>query len=156
MAINSRLQDLLETSHAKYNHSVHRPADTARDVAAAEHIPPHEVAKTIVFVGNEGFGMAVVPADCRVDLQELRIRLGLSHLRLATEAELSSLFPDAEIGAMPPFGNLYSMPVYVDSRLAAEPTIAFNGGTHRDVIHMKFRDFERLARPVIMSFSMVH
>lgn len=156
MAISSKLQGILDSSQAKYSHSVHRPADTARDVAVAEHIPPHEMAKTIVFSGNEGFGMAVVPGDCQVDLQELRIRLGLSHLRLATEAELSNLFPDAEIGAMPPFGNLYSMPVYVDSRLAAEPMIAFNGGTHRDVIHMRFRDFERLVSPVIIPFSRVH
>jgi len=156
MAITHRLQEYLDQHGARYDHTVHRPAETARQVAEAEHVPPHSVAKAIVFLGDEGYGMAVVPADSLVNLQELRSLLGLQHLRLATEAELATLFPDAELGAMPPFGNLYGLPVYVDSSLAGEETIAFNAGTHRDVVHMKFRDFESLVKPTILSFSRVH
>jgi Ala-tRNA(Pro) deacylase len=156
MAITHRLQEYLDARDAMYSHSVHRPVATASEVAAVEHIPSREVAKTIVYCGNEGFGMAVVPGDCHVDLEELRIRLGLAHLRLATEKELTQLFPDIEIGAMPPFGNLYHMPVYVDSRVAGESMIAFNAGTHRDMIHMRFPDFKRLVKPSILPFSRVN
>jgi len=88
-----------------------------------------------------------------VDLEQLRQDLGLSRLRLATEAELGELFPTCELGAMPPFGNLFSLPVYVDSRLAGEDTITFNAGTHRDVVHMHYRDFARLANPTVISFA---
>jgi Ala-tRNA(Pro) deacylase len=134
-------------------HHVHAPAYTARELARAEHVGPDRVAKTIVFHSNKGYGMAVLPADSYVDLSELRFVLGLDYLRLATESELRQLFPDNEVGAMPPFGNLYGMPVYVDANLAEEDIIAFNAGTHRDVIYMRFDDFRRLVRPTITFFS---
>ena len=97
--------------------------------------------------------MAVLTADSVVDIEQLRQDLGLARLRLATEAELSDLFPACELGAMPPFGNLFGLPVYVDDRLAGQETITFNAGTHRDVIHMRFRDFDRLANPAIVTFA---
>jgi Ala-tRNA(Pro) deacylase len=153
MPILQKLQEFLEQSQVGYTHTVHPTAYTAREVASAEHLPAREVAKTVVFLGENGYGMAVLPADSVVDLEQLRLDLGLSRLRLATEAELGELFPDCELGAMPPFGNLFGLPVYVDNRLAAEETIAFNAGTHRDVVHMRFRDFERLVNPAVVPFA---
>lgn len=156
MAIPDKLQHFLEDNHALYEHTVHPQAYTARDVARAEHVPAHEIAKSIVFHTEQGYGLAVLPADCDVDLQELRAGLGVSHLRLAAEHEIATLFPDTELGAMPPFGNLYGLPVYADAGLLGMESIAFNGGTHRDSVHMKTADFRRLARPVVLSFSRVH
>jgi Ala-tRNA(Pro) deacylase len=153
MPILTKLREFLDQNQVDYTHTVHPLAYTAREVASAEHVPAREMAKTVIFLSEQGYGMAVLPADSVVDLEQLRLDLGLSRLRLATEAELSELFPTCELGAMPPFGNLFSLPVYADSRLAGEDTITFNGGTHRDVIHMHFRDFARLVNPSIISFA---
>jgi Ala-tRNA(Pro) deacylase len=111
------------------------------------------IAKTVVLLADGAFLVAVLSADAVVDLQELRHTLGVTHLRLSTEREIADLFPDCELGAMPPFGNLYGLPVYVEASLAQQPEIAFNAGTHRDVVHMKFADFRRLVDPMIMSFG---
>ncbi len=153
MAMLRKLQEFLDQNGVQYTHTVHPTAYTAREVAAVEHIPPQEVAKTVVFLSENGYGMAVLCADCVVDLEQLRRDLGLTRLRLATEAELGELFPDCELGAMPPLGNLFGLPVYVDSQLAAEEMIAFNAGTHRDLVHMRFRAFERLVKPEIIPFA---
>ena len=153
MAMLKKLQDFLEQNGVQYRHTVHPTAYTAREVAAAEHIPAREVAKTVVFLSENGYGMAVLCADCVVDLEQLRVDLGMSRLRLATEAELGELFPDCELGAMPPVGNIFGLPVYVDTQLAREEMIAFNAGTHRDVIYMRFADFERLVKPQILPFA---
>ena len=149
MPLLERLHDFLQAKQAVYTHSVHRTAYTAREVARAEHLPPAEVAKTVVIHGEIGYAMLVVPGNQLVDFQEVRVELGLQQMRMATEHELSSLFPDCELGAMPPVGQLYMMPVYLDAALAEERTIAFNGGTHRDVIHMLTTEFQRIVRPVI-------
>lgn len=153
MPILTKLREFLDQNQVDYTHTVHPLAYTAREVASAEHVPAREMAKTVIFLSEQGFGMAVLPADSVVDLEELRQDLGLSRLRLATEAELGELFPTCELGAMPPFGNLFGLPVYADGRLAAEDTITFNAGTHRDVIHMHFRDFQRLVNPSTISFA---
>ena len=153
MPILSKLKDFLDSNQIQYTHTTHPLAYTAREVAQAEHIAVREVAKTVIFLNEQGYGMAVLPADSIVDLEELRNDLGLTRLRLATEAELGELFPSCELGAMPPFGNLWGLPVYVDGRLASEDMIAFNAGTHRDVIHMHYRDFERLVQPAVVPFA---
>jgi Ala-tRNA(Pro) deacylase len=153
MPILTKLREFLDQNQIEYTHTVHPLAFTAREVASAEHAPAREVAKSVVFLSEQGYGMAVLPADTVVDLEQLRLDLGLSRLRLATEAELAELFPSCELGAMPPFGNLFGLPVYADSRLAGEELILFNAGTHRDVIHMKFRDFEQLVNPAIVPFA---
>ncbi len=153
MPILTKLKEFLDQNGVEYTHTVHPLAYTAREVASAEHVPAHEVAKTVIFLCEQGYGMAVLTADTVVDLEQLRLDLGLSRLRLATEAELGELFPACELGAMPPFGNLFGLPVYVDSRMSAEDKITFNAGSHRDVIHMHFRDFERLVNPAIVPFS---
>lgn len=153
MPILTRLREFLDQNGVEYTHTIHPLAYTAREVASAEHVPAREVAKAVVFLSEQGYGMGVLPGDSVVDLEQLRLDLGLSRLRLATEAELKELFPVCELGAMPPFGNLFGLPVYVDSRLAGEDMITFNAGTHRDVIHMHFRDFERLVNPSVVPFS---
>jgi Ala-tRNA(Pro) deacylase len=153
MTILDRLLEFLNQSQVGYSHHIHPTVFTAREVAAIEHLPAHEFAKTVVFHGDIGFGMAVLPADTKLDLQELRVLLGFNRLRLATEAELAAAFPECELGAMPPFGNLYDLPVYVDARFTGETIIAFNAGTHRDVILLKFQDFERLVNPSIVRLA---
>jgi Ala-tRNA(Pro) deacylase len=153
MAILQRLHDTLETSRVPYTHHVHPTAYTAKEVANLEHLPQHRFAKAVVFAGDEGFSMTALPADYVVDLQELRVALGLRRARLATERELGELFPDCELGAMPPIGMLYKMETYVESSLTSEEWIAFNGGTHRDVIHMRWDDFKRLANPIVIHFA---
>ena len=153
MAILGKLEDYLEQSHVRYTHTIHPVAFTAQEVAEVENVPAHKVAKTVVFRDEDGFGIAVLPADRDVDLQELRFSLGVGHMLLATENELLKLFPDCELGAMPPFGNLYRLPVFVDDSLLEEDVIAMNAGTHRDVIHMSFEDYSRLVEPIVISFS---
>jgi Ala-tRNA(Pro) deacylase len=153
MALLEQLLDFLAQSQVAYTHHSHPTAFTAREVASLEHLPPHNFAKTVVFHGDSGYAMAVVTADRKLDLQELRALLGLNRVRLATEAELAGLFCDCELGAMPPFGNLCGLRVYVDARLATEETIGFNAGTHRDVILMKFRDYERIVGPSIVHMA---
>lgn len=153
MAMLQRLLQYLDENQVEYTHHTHPTAYTAREVASVEHIPAHRIAKVVVYFTENGYGMAVLPGDSMLDLQSLRTALGVSRLRLATESELADLFPDCELGAMPPFGNLFDLPVFVDGSLTTEETIAFNAGTHRDVVHMKYRDFERLVRPKVMNLS---
>ena len=153
MALLVRLQELLDRSGVAYTHTVHPLAYTAREVAAAEHLPAQEVAKVVVFLAENGYCMVVLPANKVVDFQELRALLGFSHARLATETELAELFPDCELGAMPPFGNLYHMPLYLDSGLLADESIAFNAGTHRDVVHLRLDDYRRIASPEVVKLA---
>ncbi len=153
MPMLEKLVAFLDQNQVKYTRHSHPTAYTAREVAAMEHVPAHKIAKTVVFFSENGYGMAVLPGDSMLDLQGLRALLGVSRLRLAAESELNGLFPDCELGAMAPFGNIWGVPVFVDGGLAAEETIAFNAGTHRDVIHMRFDDYQRLVKPSIVSVS---
>ena len=153
MPLLEKLRVFLEENHAEFTHTVHSLAYTAREVASAEHLPPREVAKVVVVHGDEGYHMLVLPANKLVDFQELRLALGLTHARMVPETELNRLFPDCELGAMPATGNIYGMPVYLDSGLVAEDFITFNAGTHRDVVHMHTSEFRRLVRPTIVSLA---
>src|SRR5262245_60853582 len=130
MPLFERLRNFLDSEHAEYTLTVHAKAFTAREVALAEHLPPREVAKTVVLFGDGDYHMVVIPANKLVDFQELRPALGFAQARLATEDEIGRVFPDCELGAMPPFGSLYGLSVYLDNSLAGEPLIAFNAGTH--------------------------
>ena len=153
MPLSERLRSFLDSHHAEFTLSTHPKAFTAREVAAAEHLPAQEVAKTVVIFGDGGYHMIVLPASKLVDLHEVRPVLGLAQARLATEGELGTLFPDCELGAMPPLGPIYGFPVYLDTTLAGQNTIAFNAGTHRDVIHMKTAEYRRLASPHVVSLA---
>ena len=151
-----RCLDMLERYRIPHVHTSHANAYRAREVAEAEHLPPCMLAKTVIVHGPNGYAMAVLPADCKVDLEELAATLNLQHLRLATEEEVRERFPDSEVGAVPPFGSLFGLPVYMDVRLAREAYIFFNAGTHRDAIHISFADYVRLADPVTIRFAHPH
>lgn len=140
--------EYLNRMHVRFSHSIHPRARTARETASAERVLPHEFAKTVVFFGETGFGIAVVPADQFVDLVKVSRLLDVPSARLATEAELMRLFPDCEVGAMPPFGDACPMPVIVDPAIVGD-FIAFTIGTHRDVVRISFADFQRLAAPKV-------
>lgn len=155
MPLLDKLREFLQTHQAAYTHSIHPTAFTAREVATAEHLPLREVAKTVVVHNENGFALLVIPANKLVDFQEVRLELGFQQLRMATEFELGKLFPDCELGAMPPVGALYDLPVYLDAGMAEERLIAFNAGTHRDVIHMLTSEYRRLVRPTVAALTRV-
>lgn len=153
MSIARRVKTYLDEEGVSYEHSEHPPAFTAQEVAAAEHVPGKELAKTVMLTDGEAFVMAVLPATRRVEMNELREVAGNPELRLAEEEEFAGLFPNIEIGAMAPFGNLYDVPVFVDQTLREDESITFNAGTHTDTIRMAYADFERLVDPVVAEFS---
>lgn len=153
MPLLERLREFFQANQAAYSHSVHPTAFTAREVATAEHLPTREVAKTVVVHSDIGYAMLVIPATKLVDFQEVRHELGFKQIRMATEYELEKIFPDCELGAMPPIGRLYGLPVYLDAGIADERLIAFNAGTHRDLIHMLTSEYRRLVRPVIVPLT---
>lgn len=145
-----RLTDFLDSNKIKYVIIHHSPAFTAREVAVSAHIPKKEVAKTVVLKVDGKPMMVVLPASHMVDFSLLRHGLNAQSVVLATEQEFSSLFPDCEIGAMPPFGNLFNINVLVADALTEDEEIAFNGGTHRELIRMTYKDFERLVQPTVL------
>ena len=155
MNVLQRCQKYLREHRINYSHSIHPPAYTARETASAEQMPAHSMAKTVVYQGDNGPGMLVLPADSVVSFGEVLRLLGLTEVRLATEEELTRLFPGSEVGAMPPFGNLFDMPVLLDEQLAEAEFMAFNAGTHRDVIHMKVSDFHELVNPLVAAFAVM-
>jgi Ala-tRNA(Pro) deacylase len=143
----------LRKNRILFSHSIHPPAFTARGVAAAEGVPAHDIAKVVVYFGDNDYGMVVLPADSMVDFAEVGRLMGLSYVRLAAETELLEMFPECELGAMPPFGDMFDVPVLVDESIETGGYIAFSAGTHRDVIHMKFADFRALVNPLIARFA---
>jgi len=154
MTTLKRTLDYLDKKRIPYVHTTHPHAHTAREVAIVEHIPPDKVAKTVVFHSELGYGMAVVRADEFVDFEELRSLLGVPMVRLVSEEELAELFPGSELGAMPPLGNLFGLPVFVDTGLLGPKVIGFNAGTHRDLIRMSVSDFLMIAEPGIGEFTL--
>ena len=147
------IHEFLRDAHVPYTVVPHRPAFTALEEAAVTHVPARDWAKVVVcFVDDEPVE-AVVPAPSIVDLDRLRELAGGTTVRLADEEELRGLFPDCEVGAMPPFGPLYGQTVYVDALLALEPQIVFNAGTHRDAIAMRWTDFVKMVNPIVGKFA---
>ena len=148
-----KLKAFLDSNKVKYVSLIHSPAYTAQEVAASTHITGKELAKTIIIKIDDEFAMAVLPSNRKVVIQDLRDITGAEHITFATEDEFKKLFPDCEVGAMPPFGNLYGLDVFVAPSLEQNEEIAFNAGTHTEVIRMAYRDFERLVHPKVMSFT---
>jgi len=147
------IHEFLREAHVPYVAVPHRLAFTAREEAAAAHVPGREWAKVVVcFIDGEPVE-AVVPAASTVKLDRLLALAGGNEIRLADEAELRGLFPDCEVGAMPPFGPLYGHTVYVDAMLALEPEIVFNAGTHRDAMAMRWNDFVKMVNPIVGRFA---
>ena len=149
----AKLKKFLDDNQVRYLTIQHSPAFTIQEVAAQMHIHGWELAKTTILKADGKFVMAVLPAPCRVDLERMRSLAGAGSVALATEAEFRSLFPECELGAMPPCGNLYGLPVYVDGRLREDKSIVFNAGTHTEAIRMDYGDFERLVEPTVGSFA---
>jgi Ala-tRNA(Pro) deacylase len=131
----------------------HPPAYTAQRVAELEHVSGKMIVKVVMAFADGKMVMLAVPAPKLVNLTKAAKATGAKEVRLAHENEFAAAFPDCEVGAMPPFGNLYSIPVYVDSELAQDETIVFNAGTHEDTVHMKYEDFERLVQPIRASLA---
>jgi Ala-tRNA(Pro) deacylase len=148
-----KIKVFLDSHHVKYLSIAHSPAYTAQEIAASAHIPGKELAKTVIVKIDGQMAMAVLPANQKVILQDLRDVTGAENVRFATEDEFRARFPDCETGAMPPFGNLYNMEVYVSPALAENEHIAFNAGTHTEIIKMAYDDFEPLVKPKVMSFT---
>ena len=155
MTTLDRLQTFLIRMNCRFDHDRHELAYTAREVAHAEHLPERTFAKTVVVHSENGYAMCVAPADTKIDLEQLRLSFGFQRLRLATEGELEELFPHCELGAMPPFGNgtLFELPVYADARVMHLDEIAFNAGTHRDVVRMKATEWQALVRPSMVEIA---
>jgi Ala-tRNA(Pro) deacylase len=148
-AIKKYLQD----GKVRFTSTRHPAAFTAQEVAAAVHVSGHLLAKVVILKADGGFVMAVLPAPLRVDLERFRAVGGFKAAELAREQEFEPLFPGCERGAMPPFGGLYKLPVFVDEALAGRERLVFNAGTHTETIEMAYADFDRLTKPRVGSFA---
>ena len=155
MPIPAQISKFLEAQHVNYESCRHSPAYTAQGVAQAQHVSGRRIAKVVMVKADDRLVMAVVPASCRVDLERLGACLQSGRIRLATEEEFQSAFPDCELGAMPPLGNIYHLEVWIDRALRAQPILSFNAGTHSDTIQMSCADFERLVQPNAASFAVL-
>ena len=156
MPIPDYISRFLDSRHIPYQSRTHCRAYTAQGTAQAQHLSGKKLAKVvIVAMDNKKLVMAVVPANCRVDLDKLGQLLHTNWIRLATEDEFKGAFPDCELGAMPPLGNIYHLEVWVDEALKMYADIAFNAGTHSEIIQMSFADFEQLVHPQIAAFGAI-
>ncbi len=148
-----KLRQFLDGHGVKYVVLSHSTAYTAQEVAASAHIRGKELVKTVVVKLDGKMAMAVLPAPYHVDFDFFKEAAGAKSVELANEDDFGSFFPDCELGAMPPFGNLYGMPVFVAAILGEDEEIAFNAGNHRELIQMAYKDFEKLVSPQVIAFS---
>ncbi|MCF7761540.1 MAG: YbaK/EbsC family protein [Cephaloticoccus sp.] len=148
----NKVREFLDGRGVKYVTIRHSPAVTAADVAASAHVAGRDFAKTVMMWVGGHLAMVVLPASRRIVLHDLRELLESPEARFATESEFRDLFPDCELGAMPPFGNLYGLPVYMAASFTGEKEIAFNAGSHTEIIKMLFSDFEELVKPIVLEF----
>jgi Ala-tRNA(Pro) deacylase len=146
----TRLHQLLDANHVDYQTIAHPTAYTAQETAALAHVSGHELAKTVIVNIDGALAMVVQNASSMVPLGRLRAATGAQDVQLASEREFRDRFPDCELGAMPPFGNLYGMDVFVTEALAQDERIAFNAGTHTELIRLRYADFAKLAQPVVI------
>ncbi|MEE9515084.1 MAG: YbaK/EbsC family protein [Candidatus Brocadiales bacterium] len=153
MSMARKLKEYLDENKVPYNVSMHQEVYTAQEVAAAVHVKGKELVKVVIIKTKDKYVMAVLPADHKVDVERMRTLLNDAEARLATEGEFKSLFQDCDVGAMPPFGNLYDVGVYVDKSLAEDEDIVFQAGSHVETIRMKYADFERLVGPEVLEFG---
>ncbi len=149
----SKVQDFLEKHNIKYTTIKHSRAYTSSEIAESAHIPGKEIAKTVMAKIDDKMSMVVLPASQKVDFDLLKEASGGGEVALATEDEFQYLFTECEVGAMPPFGNLYGMEVFVDETLTKDKEIAFNAGSHTDLIRMAYNDFERLVNPKVVKVA---
>jgi Ala-tRNA(Pro) deacylase len=150
----AKLKTFLDGQGIKYVTIEHSPAVTAPEVAASADISGRNFAKTVVVEIAGRMALIVLPANRKIVLADLRELLADQDVTLSAENDFKERFPDCEVGAMPPFGNLYGLPVYIAHSLTEQPEIAFNAGTHREVIKMSFADFAELVQPTVLNFAM--
>lgn len=150
-----KLREFLDANRVKYVSIRHSQTFTAQEIAGSAHIKGKELAKTVMVKIDGELAMAVLPAPYQVDLDMLRYAATALKVEVATESEFKDTFPDCELGAMPPFGNLYGMEVYVAEKLAEDQEIAFNAGSHTELVKLSYEDFERLVKPNVIRLSVV-
>jgi Ala-tRNA(Pro) deacylase len=148
-----KLRNFLNRHKIKYLMIRHSPAYTAQEIAASAHVSGNEMAKTVMVKVDGKMAMAVLPASHKVDFGLLKMVTGATDVELATEQEFANLFPGCELGAMPPFGNLFDMEVYAAESLAEDEEIFFNAGSHSELMKLAYRDFERLVEPRVVTLS---
>ncbi|WP_428236439.1 aminoacyl-tRNA deacylase [Gracilimonas sp.] len=146
----NKLIDYLDDHDKKYIVVKHSPVFTAQEVAASAHIPGKNMAKTVMVKVDDAMMMVVLPSTHNVDFDSIKEAIGANEVELASEEEFEELFPDCELGAMPPFGNLYDLETLVAESLTEDEEIAFNAGTHKELVKMNYRDFEELVEPKIL------
>ncbi len=149
----TRVENFLRENDISFNKIAHHVTFSAQRTAADVHIPGHEIAKTVIVKMGGRMCMVVLPGDMQIDMEMLKSATGAREIRLATEMEFKDSFQNCEVGAMPPFGNLYDMEVYVAESLKSDVFIAFNACSHNRLIQMKYKDFERLVEPVVLKIA---
>jgi Ala-tRNA(Pro) deacylase len=153
MECREKLEAYLRQNGVPFEVRHHPRAFTAQEISQLEHIPGKLMAKVVIVIADDKKVMLVLPAPWRVDLDQAAAVLGTGEARLAREEEFVAAFPDCELGAMPPFGNLYRLPVYVERSLAEDQTIYFQAGTHTDTMSVPYSDFARLVQPTVTAFG---
>ena len=147
------LKEYLDKNKIKYVAIKHSLAFTAQEIAASAHIKGTEMAKTVLIKIDGKMAMFVLPASYKVNFDQLQETLGTTNIRLANEVEFKDKFSDCDVGAMPPFGNLYGLDVYAADILAKDEQIAFNACSHTELIQLAYKDFEKLVKPRLIKFS---
>lgn len=148
-----KLKDFLDSHNIRYITTSHSRAFTAEETAVSAHIPRKELAKTVMVKIDRKMAMAILPASDKLDLDLLKKETGAKQVEIAGEKEFKGLFPDCEVGAMPPFGNLYGMDVFVAKSLTEDREIAFNAGSRRELVRLAYKDFEQLVKPRVVKIS---
>ena len=151
----TQLKEFLDKNKVKYVSIRHSTAYTSQEIAASAHVKGRNMAKTVIVRIDGKVALAVLPAKYQIDLDKLKKSCRASSLQLAREEEFSHLFPGCETGAMPPFGNIYKLPVYADENLKKDEEIAFNACSHTELIQIAYKDFERLVKPKFCRFSVL-
>lgn len=148
-----RLKKHLDDNKIKYVIKSHSVAYTTPEIAAMAHVPGKEWAKTVIIKIDGKMAMAVLSASYRIDFDDFKKAVGVKNIKLAPEEEFKNHFADCEVGAMPPFGNLYNMEVYVAESLTEDDVITFNACSHKELMQMAYKDFEKLVKPKVVKFS---
>jgi Ala-tRNA(Pro) deacylase len=153
MTVALKIKELLGENHINYKTLEHQVAYTSLEIAEAQHLPGHQVIKSVIINGDGMSVLCVLSSTHKIDFQKLKKALSLHEASLANESQVAKLFPGCEVGAMPPFGKMAGLEVYVDANLLENDAIAFNAGTHTDMIKIKFKDYMQLENPSVADFS---
>ncbi len=147
------ITDFLDKAGVRYDVTEHKPVFSAQQMAAAEHEPGRYVAKPVIIKADDKYVMCVLAANAKIDLGGLKKQLAAKSVELAEEEEIDKLFADCELGAEPPFGNLYELPTYMDKTLDDDDHIVFQAGSHEKTVRMSMADYRRLVKPKVLEFS---